>query len=140
MAVIANIQRVSAVISMIIPNAVMNMRIMLRSSPISFSMWRQLLRRSSDTTGTYQQSLLRSERKKTSYRPNCTANPILRNVMLFLNQLWSIPSSYPSVLDNRASGLANQSAVSISARKTPDTFLVIRNSYPMPNDNPQYPL
>lgn len=32
------------------------------------------------------------------YLPNCTANPKLKNVMLFLNQLWSMPSSYPSVL------------------------------------------
>ena len=28
-----------------------------------------------------------------SYRPNCIANPRLKNVTLFLNQLWSIPSS-----------------------------------------------
>lgn len=68
MAVIANIQRGSAVISMIIPYAVMNMKIILRSSPISFSMWRQLLRRSSDTVGTYQQSLLSSERRRPIVR------------------------------------------------------------------------
>ena len=45
MAIIGNIQRISAFISVIIPNAVINMRIMLRNSPISFSMRRQLLRR-----------------------------------------------------------------------------------------------